>query len=300
MGYCNFNEMINAVKSKKRPKRCAVVWADNVHILGPVLSAYRDGIIEPILIGNESDIRGCIEEIGEIDGDVRIVPVKTGEEAVQKMIDLVNSGQANMAMKGRVDTAILMKAIVDKKNNLRVGKVASALTALEIPTYHKLLFASDGGLIFYPDLNQKRQILKNAVDALHKMGIPNPKVAVLAAVEKVKAELIESVDAHALKEMNNRGEIKGCVVDGPLSYDLAYSKKSVELKGYDSPVAGDADLMIWPNMSCGNITGKAIALSEGAKEASCLLGVKIPVVIPSRGMDADQKYRAIVLASAVE
>lgn len=300
MGYRNFNDMIDVVKNKKTPKRCAVVWADIANILKPVLSAFRDGIVEPLLIGDETAIRKCIEEIGESDVDVSIIPARSGEEAVQKMIDLVHSGRAEMAMKGRVDTAVLMKAFVDKKNNLRDGKIASALTALEIPTYHKLLFASDGGLIFYPDLKKKKQILENAVHALHKMGISCPKVAVIAPVEKVISGLIESEDGLALKEMNKRGEIKGCIVEGPISYDIAYSKNSAELKGYDSPVAGDADLLIWPNMVSGNIAGKALALSERGKEASCLIGAKIPVVIPSRGMDADQKYRGIALASAVD
>ncbi len=300
MGYRNFSEMIKAVKAKNKRKRCAVVCADSRHTLEAVFSAFRDGIIEPLLIGDEYGIRGCIEEIGEGAGEVKIIPAESSEEAVQKMISLVRNGQADMVMKGRVETSVLMKAVLNKRNDLRTGKTVSVFTSIEIPTYHKILTATDGGLIIYPDLDQKKHIIENAVGALRMMGTPCPKVAVLAASEFLDPKVVESVDARALKEMNLRGEIRDCIIEGPISYDLAINKRSAELKGFDSLVAGDADLLVWPNMVCGNITGKALALSERGKEASIVLGAKIPIILPSRGLDADEKYRAIALASAVD
>ena len=184
-------------------------------------------------------------------------------------------------MKGKIQTSDLLRAVVNKEKGLRTGSVMSHLVIHELPTYHKLLAVTDGGMMMYPNVDEKKQIIENAVNTLIAMGYDEPKVAVLAAVETVNPKMPESVDAGILKEMNQRGEIKNCMVEGPISYDLTMSKESAEIKGFNSPVTGDADILIVPNITAGNILGKALVYSAGAKMAGFIVGAKVPIVLTS-------------------
>jgi phosphate butyryltransferase len=174
----------------------------------------------------------------------------------------------------------------------------SHVSIQEVPSYHKLLITTDGGMMMYPDLEQKKKIIENAVEVLHSLGYENPKVAVLAAVETVNPKMPESVDAGKLKEMNQNGEITGCIVEGPISYDIAMNKESGEIKGFVSPVAGDPDILIVPNITCGNILGKCLVYSAGAKMAGFIVGAKVPIVLTSRGSSSEEKYLSLVLSAA--
>ena len=231
--------------------------------------------------------------------DSAIIDVENDSAAAMKAVELINENKADFIMKGKIQTADLLKAVVNKEKGLRTGNIMSHFVFNEIPNYHKLIVTSDGGMMMYPDVNEKKQIIENAVNTLIAMGYENPKVAVLAAVEKVNPKMPESVDAGLLKEMNINGEIKNCIIEGPISYDLTMSKKSAEIKGYSSPIVGDADILIVPNITAGNILGKTLVYSAGVKMAGFIVGAKVPIVLTSRGSTAEEKYLSLVLSAAV-
>lgn len=204
-------------------------------------------------------------------------------------------------MKGKLQTADLLKAVVDKEKGLRTGNVISHVAILEIPAYRKLIAVTDGGMVMYPNLDEKKQILENSVNVFLAMGYECPKVAVLCAVETVNPKMPETVDADTLKNMNRDGEIKDCMVEGPISLDLTFNKESAEIKGYSSPVTGDADILLVPNITTGNIMSKALIEMAGATMAGMVVGAKVPIVLTSRGASSEEKYLSLVLsASAVK
>ena len=223
---------------------------------------------------------------------------KKEEAEAAKAAALVREGKADLLMKGKLDTAVLLKAVVNKEHGLGKGGVMSHFSIFEVPGYHKLLCPVDGGMMTYPTLEQKKAIIENTVGVLHAMGYECPKVGVLACVEKVNPKMPETVEADALKQMNQRGEITGCIVEGPVSYDCAMSKEIAEFKGFDSPVSGDCDVLVAPNIHAGNIMGKLLTVTCGARLAGMMVGAKCPIVMTSRGSSAEEKYLSIVLAAA--
>ncbi|AKN32212.1 phosphate butyryltransferase [Clostridium carboxidivorans P7] len=301
MVFKNFEELIKKVQNSGSKKIAAVVAAQDEHTLQAVFKARKDNIAEPVLIGNKSKIKEILSNLKEDLDDSSIIDVEDDASAAAKAVELVNSNKADFIMKGKIQTADLLKAVVNKEHGLRTGKVMSHFVINEIPNYHKLIVTTDGGMMMYPNVDEKKQIIENAVNTLIDMGYEKPKVAVLAAVEKVNPKMPESVDAGLLKEMNQKGEIKNCIVEGPISYDLTMSKESAEIKGYSSPVVGDADVLIVPNITAGNILGKALVFSAGGKMAGFIVGAKVPIVLTSRGASAEEKYLSLVLsASAVK
>ena len=298
MEYKNFAELIEKVQNMDHMKRVAVVAAQDEHTLQAVFLARRNNIAEPILIGNRAEILEVLKALGEKMDESMIIEAEDDAASARKAVELIHEGKADFIMKGRIQTADLLRAVVDKEKGLRAGSVMSHLVLHELPGYHKLLAVTDGGMMMYPDLEQKKGILMNAVDAYHAMGVEEPKVAVLAAVEVVNPKMPESVDAGKLKEMNLSGEIDGCIVEGPISFDLCMSRESAKIKGYHSPVVGDADIMIVPDIAAGNILGKALVYAAGARMAGFIVGAKVPIVMTSRGSTADEKYLSLVLSAA--
>ncbi|MGV8057469.1 MAG: phosphate acyltransferase [Smithellaceae bacterium] len=299
MGFKNFDEMISAIKMRKNKKRCAVVAAESKHTLEAVVKASREGLIEPILIGDEPLIREYLEKINGNAGGMKIIPTASDEEAAQKAVDLIHAGKADCLMKGRLETGTIMSAVLSSKNKLKARKIVSLLAAMEIPGYHKLLYTTDGGITLYPDLKEKKLLIENAVEALIKLGVPCPKVAVMAALETVNPKMPDTVDAAELKKMNEKGEIKNCFVEGPISFDCMYNREAAQIKGYESPVSGDADLLIWPNITAGNLAGKAMYCLTHARFGVCVLGAKVPIIISSRSSTTEEKYLSIVFTSAL-
>ncbi|MCG8482385.1 MAG: phosphate butyryltransferase, partial [Clostridia bacterium] len=201
-------------------------------------------------------------------------------------------------MKGKIQTATLLKAVVDKSTGIRTDSTMSHVSILEVPTYHKLIAVTDAGMMIYPTLDQKKWIVQNAVNTFISLGYEKPKVAILAAVENVNEKMPETVDADNLKKMSQAGDLGNCIVDGPLSYDLAMSPESVKIKGFKSPVACDADILVAPNISAGNILCKSMIYTGGAKMAGCIAGAKVPIALTSRGATSEEKYLSLVLSSA--
>ena len=205
-----------------------------------------------------------------------------------------------MLIKGMLQTGTLLKAVVNRDTGIRASEVMSHVAILDVPSYHKLLYVTDGGMVVAPDLGQKRHILKNAVDFCRFLGYSCPKAAVLCAVETVTPAMPETADAAALKEAGERGDFGACFVEGPISLDLATDPGAAQIKGYSSPVAGDADILLAPSIAAGNLLGKSLYGLAGGEMAGVVLGARVPITINSRGAAAEEKYWSILICAAMD
>ncbi len=301
MVFHNFEEMVNKVKGAPLKAKLVVAAAGDEHTLDAVVEARREGIIEPVLVGDKALIMEVLSKLGEIISPENIYDVPDPEMAAEKAVSLVKEGKGDFLMKGKMDTAVILKAVVNKEHGLGKGGLMSHFSAFEIPGYHKILVPVDGGMVTYPTLEQKKAIIENTVQALRAMGYECPKVGVLACIEKVNPKMPETVEARELQEMNQRGEIENCIVEGPVSYDCAMSSEIALYKGYESQISGDVDILVAPNIHAGNIMGKMLTVTCGAKMAGFIVGARCPVVMTSRGASPEEKYLSIVIAAnAVE
>lgn len=298
MFYRNFDELIAKQKAKPHAARMAVAAAGDEHTIEAVLHARAEGIVRPILVGDKAVIEAALAHFGEEIPAEDIYNVPDIAESAAVAVSLVREGKADLLMKGKMDTSVLLKPVVNKQTGLGKGGIMSHFTAFEVPNYHKLLVPVDGGMVTYPTLEQKKGIIENTVGALRDMGYDEVKVGVLACIEKVNPKMPETVEADQLKQMNQRGEITGCIVEGPISYDCAVSREIAEFKGFNSPVAGDADVLVAPNIHAGNIMGKMLTVTAGAKMAGFIVGARCPIVMTSRGSSPEEKFLSIVLATA--
>jgi phosphate butyryltransferase len=296
----SFEQLVEDVK-KLSKKTVVVVCAHDEHTLEAVVKAEQEGLVDSILLGKSEAINRILKDLNFSKDDQTIIETLSDTEAAEKAVALIRENKADFIMKGKIQTADLLKAVVDKEKGLRTGRVISHLAFNELPNYHKLICVTDGGMMMYPDLDQKKQIIENGVDTLRAMGIDQPKVAVLTAVEKVNPKMPETVDADALKKMNQSGQLENCIVEGPISYDLTMDAESATIKGFESPVTGDADLLVVPNITVGNILGKSLVYSANSKMAGIIVGAKVPIVLTSRGATSEEKYLSLALsASAVK
>ena len=294
-----FDDIAKFARARQDKTTLAVVQANDRNTLEAVVRAKKDGISDAILFGNKQKILHELSLLGAECDDFEIVCCENGEEALSKAVDAIHSGRAGAFMKGMLDTSRFMKAVVSKENNLLSGDLLSVMGFYQVPKYHKMFAVTDFGMNMYPDLNGKKSIIENAVRVFHDIGIEKPKVAVMAAVEHMNPKMPECVDADALKKMNQRGEIDGCIVEGPISFDLAMDAEAARIKGYDSPVAGDADLLVVPDITAGNILVKALTVLAGSPTAGLTLGAKVPVIMTSRSAAPMDKYYTIALAACV-
>jgi phosphate butyryltransferase len=285
---------------KGRPMTLALACPYGDDAIGAIIGAKREGIVRAILIGDEGRIRTVAEQDGYDLSGIDIVDEKSDEKAVEKSVRMVSSGEADLLMKGLVKTSSLLKAVLDKEWGLRTGSLLSHLFLFEIPNLERRVIGiSDGGMNTYPDLNAKAKIIENAVACYHKIGIPQPKIAALAAVEAVNPEMQATLDAAALAKMNERGQIKGCIVDGPLALDNAISEESAKIKGINSPVAGNADMLLVPDIESGNFIGKVLLYMTEGKGAGVILGARKPIVLTSRFDSMQTKLLSIALGAVV-
>lgn len=297
MVFTTFDELIAAAKSKPVTSRMAVAAAGDPHTIEAVLRARAEGIAEPVLVGDKTAILAALAEFNATVPEEDIYDVPDLAESARAAVALVVEGKADFLMKGKLDTGILLKAVVNKECGLGQGRTMSHFTMFQVPGYHKLMVPVDGGMVTYPTLEQKKDIILNTVDTLRAMGYDCPKVGVLACVEKLNPKMPETVEADQLKQMNQRGEIPGCIVEGPISYDCAMSREVAQFKGFNSPCAGDCDVLVAPNIHAGNIMGKMLTITCGAKMAGFIVGAKCPIVMTSRGSTPEEKYLSIVIAT---
>ncbi|MCL1808435.1 MAG: bifunctional enoyl-CoA hydratase/phosphate acetyltransferase [Clostridiales bacterium] len=294
----NFDELVGKIHSGGAKKTVAVVAAHDEHTLEAVDLACKNSIVTPILIGDGVKIKELIEVHGFQLGDAEIHEQKDDSEAAKTAVAMIREGAADFLMKGKLQTADLLREVVNKERGLHTGSVMSHFGFFELPSYHKLLVLTDAGMLPCPNADEKAKILMNAVGVLRDLGYECPKVAALAAAELVNPKMQESVDAALLKEMNQDGRLTGCIVEGPISFDLMFSTESAKIKGYESPVTGDADILLMPNMTSGNILAKAFQYTGGSKMAGMIVGAKVPIVLVSRGSAAEEKYLSMVLSAA--
>ena len=288
----------SALKSRLQhlsPREAVVAAAHDEHTLQAVFAARRDGLIRPILVGRRNEIRSIARSLGEELSPEQIVDAQDDLECAARSVALIREGKGDILIKGMLQTGTLLKAVVHRETGIRASQVMSHVAILDVPRYHKLLFITDGGMVVAPNLEQKGHILKNAVDFCRFLGYERPKAAALCAVETVNPAMPETGDALSLKEAGERGEFGPCIVEGPISLDLATDREAALVKGYHSPVAGDADILLVPAIAVGNVLGKALYGLAGGQMAGVVLGAAVPITINSRGATPEEKYYSILL-----
>ena len=281
-------------------KTLIVVCANDEHTISAVSQAVLQNIVSGILIGDASKILSVCNESGIEISKLRIINQPSEELAARLAVEMINRGEGDIIMKGLISTDKFMRAILNKEKGLTdQGKLVSHVTIIENSNYHKLLIVGDVAVIPLPDLNQKVQIIKYLVEVANRLGIIKPKVAAIAPSEQVLPSLISTTDAALLSKMNERGQISGCIVDGPLALDVAIDSEAAAIKGLISPVAGDADCLLFPNLESGNVFYKVntkLALSESA---AIMVGARVPVVLASRGDSITTKLFSIALGAVM-
>ena len=290
----NFKEIINLAR-ERGPKTISVACCQDKEVLMAVEMARKERIANSILIG---DIEKTKEIAKEIDLDLsnyELIHIEDLSEASLKSVELVSQGKADMVMKGLVDTSIILKAVLDKEKGLRTNNVLSHVAVFDIEYYDRLLFITDAAMNLAPELNVKKQIIENACTVAHSLDIEIPKVAVLCAKEKVNPKMKDTVEAKELEEMCNRGEITGCIVGGPFALDNAVSIEAAKHKCITHPVAGQADILLAPDIEAGNILYKSLVFFSKSKNAGVIVGAKAPIILTSRADSEETKLNSVAL-----
>ena len=271
---------------------------DRESLKGPVI-AFQEGIIEPILVGPESKIRSVAEEFGIDLHGIRIVNARHSHDSAAIAVSLVRTGDAEALMKGSLHTDELMSEVVSRANGLRTSRRISHVFVMEVPTYHRPLLITDAAINIAPTLEDKVDIIQNAIDLAHILGIPEPKVAILSAVEMVNPKIQSTLDAAALCKMADRGQIRGGILDGPLAFDNAVSIVAAKTKGIKSAVAGHAEILVVPDLESGNMLAKQLEYLANALTAGIVLGTRVPIVLTSRADSAETRIASCVIAALV-
>ena len=294
----SFKELLGFVKNKEK-KILAIAGAESEEIIEASKIATEEKIISPILIGDPAKIETLCRKLNFDFKSIEILGEKELQRCASLAVELVKQKKADMLMKGKVDTPTLLRAVLDKEKGLKGGKLFSHVAVVEVERYQKLMLWTDGGINIAPDVMKKIEILKNAVQMAKKLEIEMPKAACLAAVELVNPDMPETIDASIISKMAERGEIKDVIVDGPVAFDVAIDSKSARTKGIISPVSGEADIFLCPNISSCNILVKGLIYLAGAKVGGIVVGGGAPIVLLSRSDSAEIKLLSIALGAAV-
>ena len=292
-----FNDLAEEAKKMTRKTVVAVVEAHDRNTLESVIKAASDGIMVPLLIGRAAEIKEILIKLGESPAEFEIIDSAGVEKSLEIAVESIREGRALTMMKGHLESGDFMKAILQKESGLVTGGKLSLIGFFETELYHKLFAVSDFGLNTYPDLDGKKAIVENAVRLFLALGFENPKIAALSSIERLNPKFPDAVDADALKRMNLNGEIKNCVIEGPIAFDLATSAEAARIKKYESPVAGDADLLLVPDICAGNMLVKSLTGFGGCRTAGTVLGARVPIILTSRSAEASDKYYSIALAA---
>jgi len=295
----NFKDLFAKVKTYGM-KTVAVAAAEDDAVLEAVAAAKKQGIADAILVGDEAKMRKIAAELNIDLSDFRIINEPDTVAASLKAVKLAHDGEADIYMKGLLDSKTFLKSILDKDVGLRTGRTLSHVAVFEVNGMDHLLFLSDVAFMTYPTLEDKAHIIENTVEVAHACGIECPKVAPMAAVEVVNPKMPATMDADALRKMNEEGKITGCVVDGPLSFDIAIDPESAAHKGaQDRPAAGNADILIFPDIQAGNLVYKALVHLSDSINGCILTGTKVPAILTSRSDSCETKVNSIALAALV-
>ena len=294
----SFDDLLSKVKECRR-KKVAVAVAQDEPVLEAIREAKERGIAEAILVGNKDKIAEIAKQIGMDLSKYEVIHEPDTKKAALKAVELVHDRKADMLMKGLVDTATFLRSVLNKEVGLRTGKVMSHVAVFDIDKIDRLIFLTDVAFNTYPELKEKSQIISNAVAVAHACGIDCPKVAPVCAVEVVNPNMPATIDASILSKMSDRGQIKGCVVDGPFSLDIAISEEAAKHKGVKSEVAGKADIIMLPNIETGNVMYKCLTYTANTRNGGILVGTSAPVILTSRADSFETKVNSIALAAVV-
>lgn len=299
MDLLSLNQIAESVRNAEK-KKLVVVAAEDEYVLDAVKRAVQDNIIEPVLVGDTDLIKKIAGEIHFDLTNVEMIHERKPSKSAQIAVKLVNTGSGDILMKGQIPTATMLKAVLDKENGLRSGDLLSHIAFFETKYYHKLISVTDAAMNINPDLNDKISIINNAVEAYHRLGVECPNVAVIGAVESVNPKMEPSVHGALLSKMAERKQITGCIVDGPMALDIAVSKEAAGHKSIKGVVAGNADILLTPDIYCGNVLYKSLNFLGGAVSAAVIMGASIPIVLTSRADTEISKYMSIALAAAMD
>lgn len=285
-----------ALAKDLRPLKTIVVHPVDVNSLAGAIEAAEDGLIEPILVGPKHKIKMAAKELSADISKYKIVDTKHSHEAADKAVEMIRSGEGEALMKGKLHTQEFMHPMTDKLTGIRTGRRMSHIVALDAPSYHKPLFLTDAAINIEPDLPAKKDIVQNAIDLFIALTNRTPKVAILSAVETVDPKIPSTLDATALCKMAERGQISGGIIDGPLALDNAISKEAARAKGISSQVAGDADILVVPDVESGNMLYKQMRYLSGIEGAGIVLGATVPIILTSRASGPQTRKASSAMA----
>jgi phosphate butyryltransferase len=292
----NFKDLIQLARTKGQ-KRCVVVKAEDEAVLEGIRLAIEQKLITPVLIGGKEAIAAAAQKVGLNLSGIEIHDIADEKAAIKKAIEIIKE-KGDFLMKGLLSTSVFLKGVLDKEFGLRTGKILNHIAVLEVPTYHKLLFMSDGGMNPKLDLNVRLDIIRNAIAIMKPLGIEKPRIALVAASETVNPDMPETVDAAAIVEMAKKGEIPGAVIEGPFGFDVAVSKPAAQHKKLTSEIAGEVDFIVMPSIGAANVWAKGLVYLARAKIAGIVAGAAKPIVMLSRADEAETKLNSIALGIA--
>lgn len=293
------SQIVDKAKNKDT-KTLVVAAAEDLHVLQAVKKAIDESIVNAILVGDSTKIEDFAKQIDFNITDIEIIHELDVVKSCKTAVNIVRQGRGDILMKGLVSTGVLLKAVLDKESGLRKGGLLSHVALFETAHYHKLIGITDAAMNVEPSVIEKAHIIENSVELFNRLGIEKPKVSVLAAVELINPKMQATVDAATLTTMNNRGQIKNCIIDGPLALDISISKEAAEHKGIVSDVAGDADLLLAHDINVGNVLYKSLNFLGGANSAALIMGAQAPIVLTSRSDNETSKMLSIALAAALD
>lgn len=294
------DQMVEKVMALGKKRRIAVAWAQDSNTILAVHKAVVNGFAEALMIGKPAEITDACRIAGIDDKLFNIIPSDNDLEASREAVKLAKNGEADIVMKGLVGTDIFLKAVMDKENGIMMqDAVLSYVGAMEIPAYHKLLFITDPAVIPFPDLDQKIAMARYSIEMAEKFGIEKPKIALIGASEKMSRHFSNNIDYAIMCKMADRGQIKNCIIDGPVDIFLACDRKSVEIKGVKTPVDGDADILLFPSLESSNPFYKGLMLFASGELAGLIRGTSKPVVLMSRSESEKSKFYCIALSCLV-
>lgn len=297
MSITKLDELVK-IAANSGKKKIAVAAAEDDHVLHAINEAKKAGVVEPIFVGHTEKINEIAKRENIDIAGIRIVDEPNPSVAAKRAVEFCVSGETQILMKGLVSTADFLRAVLNKEVGLRTNDLLSHIGIFELPSYHKLLGLTDAAQNIEPTFEDKVKIINSCVRCFNKLGVAKPKVAILAPVEAVNPKMESTVHAAMLTQMNKRGQIKNCIIDGPLAFDNAISKEACDHKGIVSEVGGDADLIVCHNIEVGNPLYKAFNYLAGGTIAGMIMGAKVPIVLTSRADSNRSKFMSIALAAA--
>ncbi|HNQ79891.1 MAG TPA: bifunctional enoyl-CoA hydratase/phosphate acetyltransferase [Candidatus Aminicenantes bacterium] len=292
-------QIVKHIKGRT-PRRLAVACGEDPHTIEAVGRAVAEGLVQAVLTGNRSKIESVARDNKIDPASFEIVDEPDPGKALARAVARIKAGESDFLMKGLIDSSLYIKAIIDKEKGLLApGKLLSHVSVIQVPSRRKLIVCADAAVIPYPDLEAKVQILNYCLAVARKLGIDRPKAAIICAVEKVNPKMVPTTDAAILSKMADRGQIKDADVDGPLALDVALSAESAEIKGVRSPIAGEADVLLFPSIETGNVFFKACSYLAGGETAAVVAGTDCPCVLTSRSDSEDSKFYSIALGALI-